>query len=655
MTLSSIITDGGIFRDLHGRHVILRGVNLGGDCKVPYPDGGTQYPSDFSDHRTVSFVGRPFPLAQAQEHFERLKGWGFNCLRLLTTWEAVEHAGPGLYDIDYLDYFTEIARLAGEAGFSLFVDFHQDAWSRMSGGDGAPGWTFEEVGLDFTRFAAAGAALVMQAAYDYADPEPHQDAYPQMGWSGNYRLPANTIMWTLFWAGALVTPDFMIGGVNVQHFLQRHYLGAMEQVAQRLSGMPHVIGFDTLNEPGTGWIGDRLTHRQVTQTADGPTLLRPGPVLSPLDGLAIARGLPVEVPVLARDGKGGCVAAHSTVLNPGRAVLWQNSRDCPFEAAGIYRMQGDQPIPCREDVFTHHAGRPLSIGEDGYGPFFDRVATTVRRHRSDWLIFAEIDPYGPYLGRRFPAAMPDGWVMANHWYDTALLHMKTFDPLSSRDFATGAPDRNIEGVRDRYIRQLKAFADLANERGVPALLGEFGTPFDLEEGEAYRLWRAGCRDPAIWEKQATALGLMYDALDTHLLNSTQWNYTASNRNDLRVGDGWNQEDLSIYSVDQRDGEHDGGRALEGFCRPYVRRAQGRLLTVDFNSEQRLFQVRILADSSIRVPTEIYVPEVWFPAGFQVNCSSSPVEVVRERQVVRILVLTSGQVEIDITAGDREAP
>lgn len=55
-------------------------------------------------------------------------------MRLLTTWEAVEHAGPGEYDQEYLDYFTELCRLAGEFGLYVYVDFHQDAWSRMSGG-----------------------------------------------------------------------------------------------------------------------------------------------------------------------------------------------------------------------------------------------------------------------------------------------------------------------------------------------------------------------------------------------------------------------------------------------------------------------------------------------------------------------------------------
>ena len=45
---------------------------------------------------------------------------------------------------------------------------------------------------------------------------------------------------------------------------------------------------------------------------------------------------------------------------------------------------------------------------------------------------------------------------------------------------------------------------------------------------------------------------MHNALDSLLINHTLWNYTAHNKNDLRVGDCWNQEDLSIFSEDQRD-------------------------------------------------------------------------------------------------------
>ena len=141
-TLPKIHLENDKFIDESGRQVILRGVNLGGDCKLPYKKGATYYPSDFSDHKNVSFIGRPFPLEEAHQHFERLRHWGFNCLRLLTSWEAIEHAGPGLYDEAYLDYYSKLVALAGEFGLYVYVDFHQDVWSRMTGGDGAPGRTF---------------------------------------------------------------------------------------------------------------------------------------------------------------------------------------------------------------------------------------------------------------------------------------------------------------------------------------------------------------------------------------------------------------------------------------------------------------------------------------------------------------------------------
>ena len=86
---------------------------------------------------------------------DRIAGWGMNCLRLLTTWEAIEHAGPGEYDDAYLDYYAEVARRAAARGLWVFVDPHQDVWSRWTGGDGAPFWCFELAGLVPERFVEA--------------------------------------------------------------------------------------------------------------------------------------------------------------------------------------------------------------------------------------------------------------------------------------------------------------------------------------------------------------------------------------------------------------------------------------------------------------------------------------------------------------------
>lgn len=89
----ALLTDGKWFKDNRGRVCMLRGVNLSGACKLPF-DTGSHTREGFYNHRQVNFVGRPFPLDEADEHFQRLKSWGFLFLRFQITWEAIEHAGP---------------------------------------------------------------------------------------------------------------------------------------------------------------------------------------------------------------------------------------------------------------------------------------------------------------------------------------------------------------------------------------------------------------------------------------------------------------------------------------------------------------------------------------------------------------------------------
>ena len=106
-------TSDGWLVDRRGRPTLLRGFNLGGSSKVPAdPPGATHLGVPIEGWADVSFVGRPAPLDEIDGHLERVAGWGLNCLRLLTTWEAIEHAGPGEYDEAYLDYYTEVVRRA---------------------------------------------------------------------------------------------------------------------------------------------------------------------------------------------------------------------------------------------------------------------------------------------------------------------------------------------------------------------------------------------------------------------------------------------------------------------------------------------------------------------------------------------------------------
>ncbi|MGC5799700.1 cellulase family glycosylhydrolase [Sphingomonas sp. NFX23] len=631
---------GTTFRDAAQRHVILRGVNLGGDTKVPFaPDGRTHIPTDFAEHRDVSFVGRPAPLAEIDGHLARLRHWGFNCLRLLTTWEAVEHAGPGAYDEAYLDYLAEVCRRAGQHGLHTFVDFHQDAWSRMSGGDGAPGWTFEAAGLDFSKFAETGAAHLMQARYDPAVGG-RQDSYPVMSWSGNYARPANGIMWSLFFAGADLAPGLKVEGRNVQTYLQDHYFGAMRAVAERVAHLDHVIGFDTLNEPSSGYIGAALS---------APVVRYRGPIWSVLDGLALAAGSTRELPVVA-PGQG---VVGSERFNEAGTSIWLPGRTDPFRDAGVWDIVDGKPVALIENHFQRVGDREIEINRDYMAPFFRAAGDTIRAVRPDWLLFAEVDPFDLIKGHGFPTDAPDRTVNASHWYDISSLVTKRFAPDYLKHVLTGeerhSPSEIEDGYADEMSRIAAAASVLNGGRGSPTLLGECGIQYDMNGAEAYARWAAGERDPSIWHAQSTALTLMYNAIDRGLLSSTQWNYTVSNGNDPMIGDGWNQEDLSIWSVDQAtdpDDPDSGGRGIEGFCRPYVRKAQGTIVSQRFDRESGVFEARVDVDPSIQAPTEIYVPKLQYPDGFGSDVTDGAKTEVGD-QTFAVLTTAAGLLSIRV--------
>jgi len=119
--------EGRRFRDSENREVTLRGINVAGDAKCPAePDLPSHIPENFFEGDDVSFVGRPFSVEEAHTHFSRLKGWGYNTIRYIFTWEAVEHAGPGRYDEEWIKHTIEVLRLGKDYGFYIFMDPHQD-------------------------------------------------------------------------------------------------------------------------------------------------------------------------------------------------------------------------------------------------------------------------------------------------------------------------------------------------------------------------------------------------------------------------------------------------------------------------------------------------------------------------------------------------
>ncbi len=608
------------FIDPQGRRILLRGVNLGGSTKVPFtPDGATHLETDFLDHEDVSFVGRPFPPEEAEEHYTRLKDWGFNCLRFLITWEAIEHKGPGKYDTAYLDYLEEVIRKAGDYGFYVFVDPHQDVWSRMTGGDGAPGWLFEKVGLDLPKFDATEAAVLMQHRYP--------ENYPPMCWPQNSHRFAAATMFTLFFGGNDFAPHCSIDGQPVQEYMQTSYINAIKQVARRLKGLDHVIGYDCLNEPNPGFVGvnDLSTPVQV----GGQCM--PGLQIAPFDAIVSAAGFSRTVKV-AELRKLGVKITGETTINPDEVTCWLPGREDIWLKEGIWEIKNKNPVLLRPYYFSSVNG-DVEFFRDYLRPFINRYAHEIREIHPGTLIFIEGEPFHPET-MEWGSNDARNVVNASHWYDAIMLLTKKFPTLYNYDVMAQKFVFTRRRIKAMYNRQLTQIKEASNRMGTPTLIGEFGIPFDMNNKKAYRI--------GDFSRQIEALTMSYNVLDSLLLSATLWNYTADNTN--QWGDQWNLEDFSIFSRDQLS-DNDGGRAVRGFCRPYARKTAGKPVKMSFDRKKGRFLYVFEADAAIKARTEIYIPSVQYPHGFTVTVSGGRFERIKDC----ILVYTdnSGRCTVEI--------
>ncbi len=602
--------DGPWIKDEHGRTLLLRGVNLGGSSKVPArPNGATHLREGFFNHRDVSFVGRPFPLQEAHEHFARLREWGLTFLRFLVTWEAVEHAGPGIYDEEYLDYLAEVVRLAGEHGLTLFIDPHQDVWSRFTGGDGAPGWTLEAVGFEMTHFKQTGAAIVHAT---------HGDPFPRMIWTTNWTKLAGATMFTLFFAGNDFAPQVRIDGEPAQDYLQRHYINAIRQVALRLRDFDHVVGYDTMNEPSVGLIG----WEDLTRTGGR---VKMGEMPSPLQAMALGSGIAQEVEFWEIRPTGATLTGTRRI-DPDGVTAWREGVTPIWQQHGVWKVGEDgQPVLLRPDYFTRVNGRRVDFAEMYFKPFALRYAQAIREVDPDAIIFIESDTAHPPPS--WGPADPPRVVHAPHWYDGAVLFMNDFSPVLAADSRTARPVIGLPcRIHASFVEQIGDHVRDSQRLmgGVPTLIGETGIAYGLRGKKAYRT--------GDFSLQVKALDRTMRALEANLVHVTLWNYTSDNTNER--GDGWNGEDLSVFSRDQQTNPTDinsGGRALEALLRPYPRATAGQPLRLSFNVRRRVFEYEFQHDDAAVAPTEILVPRFQYPGGFRVEVSDGSYEIDHDRQ------------------------
>ncbi|MBI3553267.1 MAG: cellulase family glycosylhydrolase [Elusimicrobia bacterium] len=178
----------GVLRDALGRQLLLRGINLSERSKRP-----------------------PFAGWLKPEHVDAIARMGFDHVRFLLTWEAVEPK-DGLFDEAYLDRVREELSWFEARGIYVVLDMHQDQFSRRFGGDGMPDWVHLP------------------------------DKFP---WFPNVIAP---------FPFNYINPKVIANFASFFHAKEkrRRLAGAWAHVVSRLKDSKAVIGYDLLNEPFPG-------------------------------------------------------------------------------------------------------------------------------------------------------------------------------------------------------------------------------------------------------------------------------------------------------------------------------------------------------------------------------------------------------------------
>ena len=190
----------GRLRDQRGREVTLRGVN----ARVQ-----GIFDDTFTDGRLPL---EPLPAFDAGDA-DAMRGFGFNLLRLPISWSGLEPT-PGVYDRSYLDRIAAVVDACTRRGILVIIDFHQDAFSKEIGQDGAPRWVLDLL-LGPNNYPYLGGPLTDLNARRFA--------------------PATIAAFHDFFAD--------------QQGIQERFAAAAVVVAKRFRRARGVLGYELMNEP----------------------------------------------------------------------------------------------------------------------------------------------------------------------------------------------------------------------------------------------------------------------------------------------------------------------------------------------------------------------------------------------------------------------
>jgi uncharacterized membrane protein HdeD (DUF308 family) len=230
----SIWKNGSWFNDDQGRYLLFRGVNFGSRTKLaPY------LPIAPLETKNLSQLNLKEEIKSVEPELDRLKDVGFNVVRLLISWKAIEpRPNTNLDELlpegkQYLTCVKEIIDELHARNLYVFLDFHQDIAHEVYGGDGFPDW-----------------ALAIDNEHKLPEPSNLQDKKWMIKYVTNKSLKKTL---TSFWRNDLTNIE---GEDKLEHFPVRTHLektiGQTARFFRSLNngaGHPAVLGIEPFNEP----------------------------------------------------------------------------------------------------------------------------------------------------------------------------------------------------------------------------------------------------------------------------------------------------------------------------------------------------------------------------------------------------------------------
>ncbi len=630
-SMTPVSTDQSFFKDGHGRYVYLNGVNFSGSTKVP------------AKYNPISYVGKPAPLDELDKHFSIMRDLGFNSIRLLVIWEAVEPYASGSYDTEYLDYIEQVVAKARDYGIYCVLDMHQDGFSRhlfamyddgrdmmslvdpkeialaeahgfnnKTGGDGAPAWAVQ---LCLPEKDVGGPEWGLPY-WDASSWSNTSSVLPFTNWGINIFGAVDVLRcFAAMLAGRDVYPDYYHEGVQIQDYLQQSYANAWRQIAMRVGKYPNVIGYDIMNEPPGVYIVFAI-YALLAQEAKSMTgALGDEMVEDAMNTLLqtyIDQGVPESEAEKLRE-----ILIDYDILPRSVERL---------EAAGFTTKIGSPYAP---DIGAA-LGMNSAFNKTYIQPFLSFVGQEIQKEDPDAVIFLEesLGFADTGVGGQWIQTMtrPEGLnqvAYLPHWYTDIYPFFGMNVP--PRDF-TEDEKRHRDYVEDIAGVIEPAAYSLGNP---PVGLGEFGTYYNFGG-----IAKSVSNDYII---SSLVINPYYEAYEELLIHRFLWCYSPENTS--ADGEGWNREDFSLLDFNQEP------RSWEAYSRTVPRFASGRIRNMHFYSPLHYFEdypdkttpyleFEMEMDAKeTNSPTEIFVPPLQYTDGFYVYVSDGSCQFDAKRHIL----------------------